>query len=110
MEECKVSPVPETRSVPRSAKDEFLFVACDGIWDVMSNEVRVLSLSSLLLPTLQLFFSVGCGCHVLLVSEGSSCPRRDTLLRHERGYFRHARVSWVLKDDSIAFLSTSRKA
>ncbi|CAN0490411.1 unnamed protein product, partial [Scytosiphon promiscuus] len=38
VEECKVSPAPETLSVPRSSKDEFLIVACDGIWDVMSNE------------------------------------------------------------------------
>ncbi|CAN0484209.1 unnamed protein product, partial [Hapterophycus canaliculatus] len=42
VEECKVSPAPETRSVPRSPKDEFLIVACDGIWDVMSNEVSTL--------------------------------------------------------------------
>eukprot|EP00903_Cladosiphon_okamuranus_P015406 g14229.t2 len=36
--DCKVSPAPETRSIPRSDQDEFLIVACDGIWDVMNNE------------------------------------------------------------------------
>lgn len=39
-EKCKVTVVPETQSVPRSLdEDEFLVLACDGIWDVMSNEV-----------------------------------------------------------------------
>lgn len=38
-EEWKVTCAPETQSIPRSPKsDEFLIVACDGIWDVMSNE------------------------------------------------------------------------
>ena len=34
-----VSPAPEIFVVPRnSEEDEFLVLACDGIWDVMSNE------------------------------------------------------------------------
>lgn len=38
-EDCKVSPAPETQSIERTDQDEFLIVACDGIWDVISNEV-----------------------------------------------------------------------
>jgi serine/threonine protein phosphatase PrpC len=38
----KVSPVPELIFVDRlSDKDEFILIACDGIWDVQSNEVAV---------------------------------------------------------------------
>lgn len=33
-----VSPEPEIFVEERSAKDEFVVLACDGIWDVMSNE------------------------------------------------------------------------
>ncbi|XP_032819598.1 protein phosphatase 1B-like isoform X1 [Petromyzon marinus] len=33
-----VSPEPEVYEVERSDKDEFMVLACDGIWDVMSNE------------------------------------------------------------------------
>jgi serine/threonine protein phosphatase PrpC len=32
-----VSPEPEIYSIERSDKDEFVVLACDGIWDVMSN-------------------------------------------------------------------------
>lgn len=34
----QVSPEAEFQVVERSPKDEFLVLACDGIWDVMSNE------------------------------------------------------------------------
>lgn len=38
----KVSPVPEFFFIDRAAdKDEFVMIACDGIWDVQSNEVAV---------------------------------------------------------------------
>lgn len=38
----KVSPVPELIFIDRLAdKDEFVLIACDGIWDVQSNEVAV---------------------------------------------------------------------
>ena len=38
----KVSPIPELIFIERmSAKDEFVIIACDGIWDVQSNEVAV---------------------------------------------------------------------
>ncbi|KAL0983844.1 hypothetical protein UPYG_G00133490 [Umbra pygmaea] len=33
-----VSPEPEVFEIPRSPQDEFVVLACDGIWDVMSNE------------------------------------------------------------------------
>lgn len=33
-----VSPEPEISEIVRSDTDEFLVLACDGIWDVMSNE------------------------------------------------------------------------
>ncbi|XP_063060598.1 protein phosphatase, Mg2+/Mn2+ dependent, 1Na (putative) [Engraulis encrasicolus] len=33
-----VSPEPEVYELERSEEDEFLVVACDGIWDAMSNE------------------------------------------------------------------------
>ncbi|XP_071832861.1 protein phosphatase 1B-like isoform X2 [Apostichopus japonicus] len=33
-----VSPEPEVTVMERSAKDEFIVLACDGVWDVMSNE------------------------------------------------------------------------
>lgn len=34
----QVSAEPELRVQPRSAGDQFLVLACDGIWDVMSND------------------------------------------------------------------------
>ncbi|XP_064177134.1 protein phosphatase 1B-like isoform X1 [Anguilla rostrata] len=33
-----VSPEPEVFEIARAPEDEFLVLACDGIWDVMSNE------------------------------------------------------------------------
>ncbi|XP_041748223.1 protein phosphatase 1B-like isoform X2 [Coregonus clupeaformis] len=33
-----VSPEPEVFEIERSPEDEFVVLACDGIWDVMSNE------------------------------------------------------------------------
>lgn len=33
-----VSPEPEVLTVERNAADEFMVLACDGIWDVMSND------------------------------------------------------------------------
>merc|ERR1719272_231405 len=36
--EQQVSPEAEFVVVERSSKDEFLILACDGIWDVMTNE------------------------------------------------------------------------
>ncbi|XP_066553246.1 protein phosphatase 1B isoform X1 [Amia ocellicauda] len=33
-----VSPEPEVYEIPRAEEDEFVVLACDGIWDVMSNE------------------------------------------------------------------------
>ena len=33
-----VSPEPDVLSIERDPKDEFVVLACDGIWDVMSNE------------------------------------------------------------------------
>lgn len=44
----KVSPVPELIFVDRvSDKDEFVVIACDGIWDVQSNEVAVQLIANL---------------------------------------------------------------
>ena len=36
--EQKVSPEPDIVIYPRKESDELLVVACDGIWDVMSND------------------------------------------------------------------------
>uniref|UniRef100_A0A7S2KG14 PPM-type phosphatase domain-containing protein n=2 Tax=Leptocylindrus danicus TaxID=163516 RepID=A0A7S2KG14_9STRA len=30
--------VPEVKILERSSKDEFIVLACDGVWDVMTNE------------------------------------------------------------------------
>jgi serine/threonine protein phosphatase PrpC len=36
--EQKVSPIPDIIMQPRDpSKDEFILVACDGIWDVQTN-------------------------------------------------------------------------
>mmetsp|Transcript_60959 Transcript_60959/g.108325 ORF Transcript_60959/g.108325 Transcript_60959/m.108325 type:complete len:421 (-) Transcript_60959:162-1424(-) len=37
-EECKVSAVPEVQTVPGCVAGDWLFIACDGVFDVMSNE------------------------------------------------------------------------
>mmetsp|Transcript_18621 Transcript_18621/g.59290 ORF Transcript_18621/g.59290 Transcript_18621/m.59290 type:complete len:315 (-) Transcript_18621:326-1270(-) len=37
-EKQMVSPEPEVKVVKREQDDEFLILACDGIWDVLSNE------------------------------------------------------------------------
>lgn len=37
----KVSALPETETVARTDKDDFIVLACDGIWDVMSNAAVV---------------------------------------------------------------------
>jgi protein phosphatase 1B len=38
-EKQQVSPEPEIKAEPRSLeKDQFLVLACDGIWDVMTND------------------------------------------------------------------------
>ena len=33
-----VSPEPEISTEKRTDRDEFIVLACDGVWDVMSNE------------------------------------------------------------------------
>lgn len=46
-----VSPEPEVTALEKSDNDEFAVLACDGVWDVMTNEEVVtrcsLSLTSL---------------------------------------------------------------
>lgn len=34
-----VIPTPDVLSLPRTGHEEFLVLATDGLWDVMSNEV-----------------------------------------------------------------------
>ena len=38
---CKVTAHPDVTVELRHSDDEFIVLACDGIWDVMTNEVRV---------------------------------------------------------------------
>jgi serine/threonine protein phosphatase PrpC len=38
VEQQKVIPDPEFVVYPRNARDEFIVLACDGVWDVASNE------------------------------------------------------------------------
>jgi len=33
-----VSPIPDILTIPRDPEDDFLVLASDGIWDVMTNE------------------------------------------------------------------------
>lgn len=35
-----VIPTPDVLSIPRTGQEEFLVLATDGLWDVVSNEVR----------------------------------------------------------------------
>lgn len=35
----QVTCMPDTQVVERSPQDELLVLCCDGVWDVMSNEV-----------------------------------------------------------------------
>ena len=45
----RVSPEPETCAIPRGeSNDEFIILACDGIWDVMTNAAAVKFVSSYL--------------------------------------------------------------
>jgi serine/threonine protein phosphatase PrpC len=37
-EEQQVSAEPDIKIEPRDGMEEFLVIACDGIWDVMSND------------------------------------------------------------------------
>jgi hypothetical protein len=38
-----VTPTPDVLSLPRTGQEEFLVLATDGLWDVVSNEVRTVS-------------------------------------------------------------------
>lgn len=39
--QTKVTALPELEKIPRDVQnDQFIVIACDGIWDVMTNEVR----------------------------------------------------------------------
>lgn len=37
-----VSPAADVTCVRRSEEDEFLILGTDGVWDVLSNQVRIL--------------------------------------------------------------------
>jgi len=37
-----VIPMPDVLSIPRTGQEEFLVLATDGLWDVLSNQVGVL--------------------------------------------------------------------
>mmetsp|Transcript_52810 Transcript_52810/g.98926 ORF Transcript_52810/g.98926 Transcript_52810/m.98926 type:complete len:381 (-) Transcript_52810:140-1282(-) len=36
-----VTATPEVRCLPRQPHDEFMFLACDGVWDVMSSQAAI---------------------------------------------------------------------
>ena len=43
-EKQMISALPDVRSVGLKAEDDFFVVACDGIWNVMSSQVRLPSI------------------------------------------------------------------
>lgn len=40
-EEQKITAFPDVRIIPLTAEDEFIVLACDGIWDVVDNQLCV---------------------------------------------------------------------
>ncbi|KAF7455800.1 putative protein phosphatase 2C [Cryptosporidium felis] len=40
-EEQKITALPDVRIIPLTSEDEFIILACDGIWDVVDNQLCV---------------------------------------------------------------------
>jgi len=58
----QITVLPETTVVPRSDEDQFLILACDGIWDVMSN----FECANVVLTCMRLGCGLGTTCEKLL--------------------------------------------
>ncbi|GBG30290.1 Copper-transporting ATPase RAN1 [Hondaea fermentalgiana] len=58
----QITVVPVTTIVPRSEADNFVVLACDGIWDVMTN----FECTNLCLAAMQLGCGIGTACEKLL--------------------------------------------
>jgi len=58
----QITVLPKTTIVPRTDEDSFVVLACDGIWDVMSN----FECTHLLLAAMRLGCGVGTACEKIL--------------------------------------------
>mmetsp|Transcript_17076 Transcript_17076/g.33421 ORF Transcript_17076/g.33421 Transcript_17076/m.33421 type:complete len:345 (-) Transcript_17076:316-1350(-) len=58
----QISVVPVTTIIPRSEEDNFVVIACDGVWDVMSN----FECTNLVLAAMQLGCGIGTACEKIL--------------------------------------------
>ncbi|CAK9026785.1 Protein phosphatase 1B (Protein phosphatase 2C isoform beta) (PP2C-beta), partial [Durusdinium trenchii] len=58
----QITVLPETTIIPRTDDDQYVLLACDGIWDVMSN----FEATQLVLAAMKLGCGIGTACEKLL--------------------------------------------